>query len=65
MNKVALHRFPRSSEIKRAIAAVAKAGIAVGSVEISPDGNLRIYAAGSELAPPANDFDLWNKRGAL
>lgn len=65
MPKATIYQFPRSTDIKRAIAAVTKAGIAVGSVEITPTGGLRIYAVGSEPAEPANDFDEWDKRGAL
>ena len=65
MTKTAISSFPRSADIKRAIAAVEKAGVVVGSVEINPTGGLRIYAASSQPAQPANDFDEWDKRGAL
>lgn len=65
MTRLTSNTYPRSSEIKRTIAAIAKAGIVIGSVEISPAGALRIYAAGSEPDVAANDFDEWDKRGAL
>lgn len=58
-------KFPRTAEIKRAVAAVAQAGIVVGSVELSPTGSLRVYAMGAQPDCAANDFDEWDKRGAL
>lgn len=57
--------YPRSAAIKRAIAAFAQSGLSVGSVEISPTGAVRIYAAGVAPEVAANDFDEWEKRGAL
>ena len=65
MNSIPLIKFPRSPEIKRAIAAVTKAGVVIGSIEISANGALRIYAATGHPEPAANDFDEWEKRGAL
>ena len=65
MTDTPLIKFPRTPEIKRAIAAVTKAGVVVGSIEISPSGALRIYAATGNPEPAANDFDEWERRGAL
>ena len=58
-------QFPRATQIKRAIAAVAKAGVAVGSVEISQSGVIRVNAAATSAERVANDFDEWDRKGAL
>ena len=65
MTKISSLPFPRATQIKRAIAAVAKAGVAVGSVEISPSGGIRVIAATSSAESVANDFDEWDRKGAL
>jgi len=65
MTKISSLPFPRATQIKRAIAAVAKAGVAVGSVEISPSGVIRVIAATSSAESVANDFDEWDRKGAL
>lgn len=54
MNRPA--RF-RPSEVTRAVRAVEKAGVAIGAVDISPDGAIRITAreAGSER----DTFESW------
>jgi len=65
MTKICSLPFPRATQIKRAIAAVAKAGVAVGSVEISPSGVIRVIAATSSAESVANDFDEWDRKGAL
>ena len=62
MTKISSLPFPRATQIKRAIAAVAKAG---GSVEISPSGVIRVIAATSSAESVANDFDEWDRKGAL
>lgn len=65
MTKQLPTKFPRSAEIKRAITAVAKSGVSVGSVEVMPDGGLRIYAAMYLPTDASNDFDVWDQEGAL
>ena len=65
MNDTHIIKFPRSGEIKRAIAAVAKAGVVVGSIKISPSGALQIYAATGNPEPAANDFDELDRKGVL
>lgn len=65
MTKSASVPFPRVTQIKRAIAAMAKAGVAVGSVEISPSGVIRVVAASTSAESVANDFDEWDRKGAL
>lgn len=57
--------FPRATQIKRAIDAVVKAGVAIGSVEISPTGVIRVIAAVTSTDNVANDFDQWDRKGAL
>lgn len=65
MTKTSSAPFPRATQIKRAIAAVAKAGVAVGSVEISSSGEIRVIAAVASAESVANDFDEWDRKGAL
>lgn len=65
MTKASSSPFPHATQIKRAIAAVAKAGVAVGSVEISPSGVIRVIAAAASAESVANDFDEWDRKGAL
>lgn len=61
---------PRSTEaaIKRALAAWTATGMAVGSLQIAPDGTIRIEAPvanGTESPQPASVYDAWRaKRGA-
>jgi hypothetical protein len=57
MNRPA--RF-RPSEVTRAVQAVEKAGIAVGVVDIMPDGQIRITArdAGDQRSP----LEQWKAR---
>lgn len=47
-------------DVTRAISAVTKGGLVPASVEIAPDGNIRIYLAGSE--PDETLFDKWSAR---
>jgi hypothetical protein len=49
--------FPGSVEIKRVIAAVIRAGIEIGSIEIHPR-KITIHAK-EENAPAISDYDLW------
>ena len=64
MSNPAIPRFPRSTDIQRAIVAAAKAGVEIGSVEIAPTGAMRIYAA-SSVPSAASEFDEWDRRGVL
>ena len=65
MTKTSSSPFPHATQIKRTISAVAKAGVAVGSVEISPSGVIRVIAAAASAESVANDFDEWDRKGAL
>jgi hypothetical protein len=47
----------KKADVARAVAAVAKAGFVAGSVEVTKDGTIRIYAAGAE--PAVSLFDQW------
>lgn len=50
----------KKADVTRAISAVTKGGLIPGSVEIAPDGNIRIYAVGEE--PVDTLFDKWSDR---
>jgi hypothetical protein len=59
------HAYPSSPSVQRAIRSCAKAGIAIGAVEIRPDGTIRIVTQGSITTDPANDFDRLDALGVL
>ena len=50
--------FPSSVEIKRVIAAAARAGIEVGSIEIEAD-KITIHPRDPGNAPGLSEYDLW------
>lgn len=52
--------------LERSVRAVARAGVAIGSVEIKPDGTLVIHTVDGSMAKPmlprqqeANEWDEW------
>ena len=47
----------KKADVARAISAAAKAGFVAGSVEVTRDGTIRIYASGAE--PKVSLFDQW------
>ena len=49
--------YPRKAEITRAVDAARTAGIAIGGVEVSPDGTIRILPASS--TPVDSAYDRW------
>ncbi|MCG6120048.1 MAG: hypothetical protein MEP44_05335 [Blastomonas sp.] len=55
--------YPSSIEIKRLIAAVEKAGVEIGTIEIEP-ARVRIYAATANPGPveKRNRVDEWFER---
>lgn len=50
----------KKADFVRAVAAAARAGINVASVEVAPNGSIRIYAAGQE--PSKTLFDQWSDK---
>jgi len=59
------HAYPSSPSVKRAILSCTKAGIAIGAIEMRPDGTIRIVTQGSITTEPANDFDRLDALGVL
>ena len=51
-------KFPSSVEIKRVIAAVARAGIEIGSIEIQSD-KITVHPRDPGNAPGLSEYDLW------
>lgn len=51
-------KFPPSVEIKRAIAAVARAGIVIGRIEIESK-KVTVYAVQAEGAASISAYDQW------
>ena len=58
MTQAAKIRYPRKSEIQRAIEAGRACGLDVAGVEIGPGGVIRIMEARASQ-PVRNDFDRW------
>jgi hypothetical protein len=51
-------KFPTSVEIKRVIAAAARAGIEIGSIEIEAD-KITIHSKYPGNEPGLSEYDLW------
>jgi len=47
----------KKADVARVISAATKAGFVAGSIEVTKDGTIRIYAAGAE--PTVSLFDQW------
>ncbi len=61
-------RYPRKTDVARAVQAARENGIPVGSVELRPNGAIRISSSvennrNKEL--DGDDFDRWNAAGRL
>lgn len=50
----------RKADIARAISAATKAGLVAGSVEVTPEGVIRIVAVGAERS--SDMFDQWSDK---
>lgn len=49
----------RQSDVARAVKAAQAARLAVGTVEITPDGTIRVVVADAGPIAPASPFDQW------
>jgi hypothetical protein len=47
----------KKTDVARVVSAVARAGFVAGSIEVTKDGTIRIYAVGAE--PTVSLFDQW------
>ena len=55
--------YPTSPEIKRLIAAVQRAGVPIGTIEIEP-ARIRIFTSSPALPDRLTPFDLWQMEEA-
>lgn len=56
-------KLPRKAEIGRVVQAAREAGIAVGGLEVAPDGTIRVLSIDATRSPtPASDFDEWMRQ---
>jgi len=55
--------YARATEVRRAVRTARDCGIDVGSVELLPDGTIRVSR--EREARPANEFDRWDAAGRL
>jgi hypothetical protein len=53
--------YARQAEIDRAVTAAKRAGMDVGSIELSPNGAIRLIDR-SAIPKAENDFDRWEDR---
>ncbi|WP_022705290.1 hypothetical protein [Pseudorhodobacter ferrugineus] len=49
----------RQSDVARAVKAAQAAGLAIGTVEITPDGTIRVVVADTGAIASASPFDQW------
>jgi acylphosphatase len=54
----------RQADISRAVKAAQTAGLAIGKVEVAPDGTIRVIVASTPELSPANSFDQWKSKNA-
>jgi len=55
--------YPTTPEIKRLIAAVQRAGVPIGTIEIEP-ARIRIFTSSPALPDRLTPFDLWQMQEA-
>lgn len=58
-------QYASRAEIKRIVAAVREAGIAVEVVEVTPDGTIRVMSADAKQAPPEDAYEKWSRENPL
>ena len=57
--------YARTTEIRRAVQTVRATGIDVASVDLLPDGTIRLSRAETEGRRSATEFDRWDAAGRL
>lgn len=53
--------YATRAAVERAVAAARAAKIAVGGIELAPDGTIRILTASNSNVPTGNAFDDWKQ----
>lgn len=54
----------RQADVARAVKAAQAAGLAIGKVEVAPDGTIRVIIADGTESAPATPFDEWKAKHA-
>ena len=57
--------FARATEIRRAVQTVRATGIDVATVDLLPDGTIRLSRADATGRAPTGEFDRWDAAGRL
>lgn len=57
--------YPRKAEIERTVAAAKACGVKVASIEVAPDGSIKVSEAKAAAAQPPSEFDRWDGAGRL
>lgn len=58
-------RYAKKAEIVRTLLAIRSTGMVLGSVEIAPDGTIRVSSDANPNQQADNDFDRWEASGLL
>lgn len=58
-------RYALKTEISRAVAAVQASGIPIASIDLRPDGTIRLSSAVAADPAEETEFDRWDKAGKL
>lgn len=62
MGASAVIKYPGKVAIRRAVEAARANGIDVGSVQVSPDGSIRIIDIRAVPKQPVDEFERWESR---
>lgn len=54
----------RQADVERAVKAAQAAGLTVGTVEVAPDGTIRVIIADGTESAPMTPFDQWKAKNA-
>ena len=54
----------RQTDVARAVKAAQAAGLAIGKVEVAPDGTIRVIIADGIESAPLTPFDQWKAKNA-
>jgi len=57
--------YPRKIEIERTVAAAKACGVDVASVEVAPDGTIRVSETRAASHQQLSEFDRWDAAGRL
>lgn len=60
-----MSRYARSTAIRQAVQAARASGFPISSVDLRPDGTIRLSAERSDRPEDSSEFDRWEAAGKL